>query len=161
MNSIYDDIRAALETTLASIPNIPTIAWENVTFNPTTGTSFVKARFAPTVREPAVRGLNPQMYYQGVFVVDVYCPEGTGPSVADGVANSIIETLDATTSIYYEPSTDSILTESGAFLITESGGKVLLDGVIQVSIRYAERELGTQEGAFYRIPVVISWYIYN
>jgi len=135
MSSIYDDIRKVLETTLAGITGIPSIAWENVTFTPTTGTSFVKARFAPTVREPAVRGLNPQMYYQGVFVVEVYCPEGVGPSVADNLCNSIIDTFDAPNDL-------------------------TVDGV-SVTLRYAERELGTQEGAFYKIPVNIGWLIYN
>jgi len=135
MASVYDDIRKVLETTLAGITNVPEIAWENVTYTPTTGTSYLKARFAPTRREPSVRGLNPQMYYQGIFVVDVYCPEGTGPSVADDLANTIIDTFDA----------PNDLTVDGTSL----------------TIQYAERELGTQEGAFYRIPVVISWYIYN
>ena len=135
MSSIYDDIRKVLETTLANVSGIPQIAWENVTFSPTTGTSYVKARFAPTVREPAVRGLNPQMYYQGIFVVDVYCPEGVGPSTADGIANSIIDAFDAPNDL-------------------------TVDGT-SVTIRFAERELGTQEGAFYRIPVVISWFIYQ
>lgn len=134
MASVYDDIRRVLETTLAGITGIPSIAWENVTFSPTTGTSYVKARFAPTVREPAVRGLNPQMYYQGIFVVDVYCPEGTGPATADDLADSIIDAFDA----------PNDLTVGGT----------------SITIRYAERELGTQEGAFYRVPVVISWYTY-
>lgn len=135
MSSIYDRIRKVLETTLDNIVGIPEIAWENVTFSPTTGTSYVKARFAPTVREPAVRGLNPQMYYQGIFVIDVYCPEGVGPATADGIANSIIDAFDAPNDL-------------------------TVDGT-SVTIRFAERELGTQEGAFYRIPVVISWFIYQ
>jgi hypothetical protein len=135
MASIYDDIRRVLEATLAGIAGIPDIAWENVTFNPTPSSPFVKARFAPTIREPAVRGLNPQMYYQGVFVVDVYVPEGVGPSAGDDIANSIIETFDAPKDI------------------TVNG--------VSITIRYAERELGTIEGAYYTIPVNIGWLIYN
>jgi len=135
MASIYDGIRRVLETTLVGVTDIPDIAWENVTFNPTTSEPFVKARFAPTIREPAVRGLNPQMYYQGVFVVDVYVPEGVGPSVGDDIADSIIEAFDA----------PNDLTVNG----------------VAITIRYAERELGTIEGAYYTIPVNIGWLIYN
>jgi hypothetical protein len=135
MAAIYDDIRRVLETTLAGIVGIPTIAWENISFSPTATTPYVKARFAPTMREPAVRGLNPQMYYQGVFVVDVYVPEGVGPSVGDTIANSIIDVFDA----------PKDLTTSGT----------------TITIRYAERELGTIEGAYYTIPVNIGWLIYN
>ena len=41
MASIYNDIRAALENKLANTANLPTgIAYENVSFSPTTGTSL-------------------------------------------------------------------------------------------------------------------------
>jgi hypothetical protein len=161
MASIYDNIRAALEVKLSNVSGLPEVAWENLTYEPTTGTSFVKPRLIPTIREPAVRGLNPQIYYQGLFRVDCFVPEGLGPRAADELADKIIDAFEATTSIYYEPSTNSILTESGAFLITESGGKVLQDGVINLSIRYSEREQGMPDGAFFMVPVNISWYIYN
>jgi hypothetical protein len=38
MASIYNDIRAALETRLSNISNIPSIAYENVPFDPVVGT---------------------------------------------------------------------------------------------------------------------------
>jgi hypothetical protein len=135
MASIYEGIRRVLETTLTNVAGIPSIAWENVSFNPTTGTPYVSARFVPTVREPAVRGLNPQMYYQGVFVVMVCVPEGVGPSLGDSISNSIINAFDA----------PNDLTTNG----------------VSITIRYAERELGTIEGAYYMIPVNIGWLIYN
>lgn len=135
MASIYDDIRRVLETTLSSVVGIPSIAWENVSFSPSTTSPYVKPRFAPTMREPAVRGLNPQMYYQGVFNIEVCVPEGVGPGVGDDLADSIITAFDA----------PNDLTVNG----------------VSITIRYAERELGTIEGAYYCIPVNIGWYIYN
>jgi hypothetical protein len=134
MAAIYDGIRRVLETTLTGVAGIPSIAWENVSFSPVASSPYVKARFAPTMREPAVRGLNPQMYYQGVFIVDVYVPEGVGPSVGDDIANSVVDAFDA----------PKDLTANG----------------ITITIRYAERELGTVEGAYYTIPVNIGWMIY-
>lgn len=134
MASIYDDIRTALETKLAGIAGVPQIAWENVTYTPTTGTPFVQPRLIPTTREPAVRGLNPQMYYQGIFRINCYVPEGLGPAAADDLADKIIDAFEATTDV--------------------TAGSTI------VSIRYAEREQGMPDGTFFMIPVNIGWYIY-
>lgn len=135
MASIYDDIRAALEVKLSGVSGLPDVAWENLNYTPTTGTPFVKPRLVPTVREPAVRGLNPQIYYQGIFRVDCFVPEGLGPAAADDLADKIIDAFEATTDV--------------------------TNGSTIVSIRYAEREQGMPDGAFFMIPVNIGWYIYN
>lgn len=134
MASIYDDIRAALETKLNSVSGVPSIGWENLQFSPTTGQPYVKPRLLPTRREPAVRGLNPQMYYQGVFRVECYVPEGNGPAAGDDLADKVIDAFEAATDVSYS-------------------------GTI-VSIRYAEREAAEIDGPFYMIPVNIGWYIY-
>jgi len=135
MASIYDDIRAALETTLSSVTDVPSVGWENVQFSPTTGQPYVKPRLIPTRREPAVRGTNPQMFYQGIFRVECYVPEDQGPSAGDELADKIIDAFEATTDVSYS-------------------------GTI-VSIRYAEREMAEIDGSFYLIPVNIGWYIYK
>lgn len=135
MASIYDDIRAALETTLNSVADLPSVGWENAQFSPTTGQAYIKPRLIPTRREPAVRGLNPQMFYQGIFRVECFVPEGKGPSAGDDLADKIIEAFEATTTVSY----------SGT----------------DVSIRYAEREMAEIDGPFYVIPVNIGWYIYK
>ena len=135
MASVYDDIRSAFEVALNDVTDVPSIAWENVSFTPTAGQSYVKPRLLPTRREPAVRGTNPQMYYQGVFRVECYVPEGNGTAAGDDLADKIIEAFEATTD----------LSHNTTF----------------VSIRYAERELGEIDGAFYMIPVNIGWYCYK
>jgi len=135
MASIYDDIRAALETNLSSVSGLPSVGWENVQFSPTTGTPYVKPRLIPTRREPAVRGTNPQMFYQGIYRVECYVPEDQGPSAGDELADKIIDAFEAATDVSYS-------------------------GTI-VSIRYAEREMADIDGPFYMIPVNIGWYIYK
>lgn len=135
MASVYDDIRAALETSLSSVTDVPSVGWENVQFSPTTGQPYVKPRLIPTRREPAVRGTNPQMFYQGIFRVECYVPEDNGPSAGDELADKIIDAFEATTDVSYS-------------------------GTI-VSIRYAEREMAEIDGPFYMIPVNIGWYIYK
>jgi hypothetical protein len=135
MSSIYLDIRRGLEQKLSQVSGIPSIAYENISFDPTTGTSWVRPTFIPTTRRPAVRGSNPQQLYLGIFRVDCFVAEGNGPSAGDTLANSIIEDFDATTDITFNSKT--------------------------ISIDYAEREEGRLSSPWYFIPVTIGWYVYN
>lgn len=135
MASVYDDIRSALEVALDGVTDVPPIAWENLRFDPVVGESYVKPRLLPTRREPAVRGTNPQMYYQGVFRVECYVPEGDGPATGDDLADKIIEAFEATSDFSYNST--------------------------NISIRYAERENGEMDGSHYMVPVNIGWYCYK
>jgi hypothetical protein len=140
MASIYRDIRAALETKLAAVSGIPAISHENVSFDRTNGTSYVETFFVPQSRRPAVRGLNPQQRYGGVFTVVCYAAEGNGPGVADEIADKVLNAFEATTDVSY----------------TNSDTETIL-----VSIDYAEREGGGLDTPFYYVPVNIGFYIYN
>lgn len=139
MASIYDDIRAALEVHLSTISGIPDIAYENVSYSPVTGSSFVQPRFIPVSRRPAVRGPNPQQRYEGVLRVFCYAPEGNGPAVADDLANKIIDAFDATTDISFTNAEDE---------------------TIYVSVDYAERDNGFVDSPWYYVAVNIGWYVY-
>ena len=138
-NDIYNTIRAALETKLSTTLVGTDIAYENVAFSPTTGTLFVKPTFIPTVTQPATRGLNPQLLYQGVFNVMVNAPEGSGPSLADTTCNTITNAFAATTDV-------SIVVGADTYI---------------VRIRYAERQQGRIDTPWYSVPINIGWYIYN
>lgn len=135
MASVYDDIRNALETQLSGITGIPDIAWENVNYNPTTSSSFVRPTFMPLVREPAVRGLNPQQYYAGMFRAEVFTPEGLGPGAGLTLANTLVESFEAT----------STLTANS----------------VNVCIRSARVEMAINMDAWFMTPVVVDWYTYN
>jgi len=140
MASIQNDIRAALESHLAATSGLPSISYENVAFEPTTGTSFLKVQYLPTVTRPAVRGLNPQLRYQGVFSVTVFAPEGQGPATADDYANKVIDAFAATTDISF----------------TNGDAETII-----VSIDYAERQQGMIDSPWYFVPINIGWYIYK
>lgn len=135
MAVIYKEIRKVFEDTLNDIGGIPPIAWENVDYVRTSGTSFIEPMMFPTLREPAHRGLNPQMYYRGVFRVNVYTPRSQGAAAGETIADTIISNFEATTDI--------------------------TDGSTIVSIQYADQEQGIPDGSFYVIPVNIGYYIYN
>lgn len=139
MASIYDDIRSALEVRLSNISGLPDIAYENVSYSPTTGVPFVQPKFVPVSRRPAVRGPNPQQRYEGVFRVFCYVPEGNGPAAADDLANKVIDAFDATTDISF----------TNASLETAF-----------VSVDYAERDNGFIDNPWYYVTVNIGWYCY-
>lgn len=135
MADIDKDIRAALESNLSSITDVPSISYENVPFSPTTGQKYIKVMYIPITRRPAVRGLNPQQRYDGIFTIDCYVPEGNGPSEADTLAKNVMEAFEATTKLTHNDKT--------------------------VFIDYAERSRGILDSPFFFVPVSIGWYAYN
>jgi hypothetical protein len=139
MADINRKIRAALETHLSTISGLPDIAYENVPYEPTTGQSFIRVAYMPTLRRPAVRGLNPQQEYRGLLALNVYAPEGSGPAVCEDIVEKLLEGFGATTDITYNDGSDDYA----------------------VCIDYAERSIGITDAPWYLIPVNIGWFIFN
>tara|TARA_R110000737_G_scaffold204632_1_gene223414 strand:- start:298 stop:705 length:408 start_codon:yes stop_codon:yes gene_type:complete len=135
MDSIDDDIRAALETHLVGIAGLPDIAFENVKYDPTTGVSYIKTQMIPTRNKPAVRGTNPQLRYDGIFSVTVFIEEGNGVGEAYATVKLIKDAFAATTTVTL--------------------------GSLNVSIDYAETQRGLNDSPWYFIPVNIGWYTYK
>lgn len=138
MASVYDKIRQAFEVELNSATGLPTqIAWENVTFEPTTGTSYMRPKLVPIERIPSSLGDNFLNFYRGIYEIMVYCPKGNGPSTADDFADRLLEVFDPP--------------------------KTLTVDDVQVQVRFAEREQGMslEDSPFYYIPVVITWFCYH
>lgn len=160
---IHSSIRAALESKLVTITDLPVVSWENRDFSPTTNTPYIKVKYIPLSQDPAHLGVLPQLRYEGIFRVDCLVPFGTGPFEGDDLAQDILDNFRATTDIFLDQLTEALLTEDGAFIVTETGQKVLRESVTHVSIRYADREQGDkhEDGPFYKITVNIGWYCYN
>jgi hypothetical protein len=138
--SVYDDIRAALETRLATTPSIPTIFYENGYHKPVTGTPHIVPRFIPTSRYPAVRGLSPQHRYQGVFQLMLKFPERQGPGPSQELVNTLITRFDSTTDLSFTNSDPQ---------------------TIYVTIDYSEQMGAYNETPWYITPLNIHWYCYN
>jgi hypothetical protein len=135
MANIQREIRSILETQLAAVNDLPQVAYENVPYSPTTGTSYIEVNFVPTSRRPAVRGLNPQQRYEGIFIINCYAPEGKGPAAAETIAENVMTAFEATTS--------------------------LTTNNITVSIDYSEVRQGYLDSPWFVVPVSIGWYAYN
>ena len=139
MADINREIRAALETHLSNISGLPDIAYENVPYEPTTGQSFLRVSYMPTLRRPAVRGLNPQQEYRGILAINAYAPEGSGTGACEDIVEKLLEGFEATTDITYNNGSEDYT----------------------VFIDYAERDIGLTDAPWYLIPVNIGWYIYK
>jgi hypothetical protein len=137
--TIINDIRACLDTHLSGTVGVPTIARQNVPFEPTTGTSFIKADLVPTLRRPAVRGLNPQQRYDGFYNILICTPEGLGSGAGYDIADLLLDRFNATTDISYtNPSAQTYI----------------------VSIDYSEVRTSFLDSPFYCTPVNIAWFTY-
>lgn len=137
MADITPEIASCLESELASLSSqLPPIFWENsTTEDPESAEGYVKSRFVPTDRRASVAGTNPEIRYQGYFLVEIFAPRGSGASEADGYASLIIDHFETTTDFSYNN--------------------------IYVTVRYAERDLGQLSGNFYKVPVRIGYLTYN
>lgn len=136
--SATTEIRRALEAQIANVSGIPSAgnrAWENVRFEPTPGTAWVRMRLITQESRPAVRGANPSLLYQGLFLVDVFVPEGNGPNAADVLADAIRDEF----------------TVDDAYTV----------GSTTVRFRWSERAEGISDSPWYQVPVTISWYTYR
>jgi hypothetical protein len=132
--TIINDIRACLDTHLSGTSGIPTIARQNVPFEPTTGTSYVKADMIPTSRRPAVRGLNPQQRYDGLYSLLICTPEGLGPGAGYDIADLLLARFEATTDI------------------SNAG--------LTISVDYSEVRTSFLDSPFYCTPITVAWYCY-
>lgn len=135
MADISPIIETALENHLLTIPGLPEVAYEGVPFEPTQGQSYLEVLHIPTIREPATRGSSFQTYYQGIFRVICKTPSDIGAGPASSLAAKVIEAFEANKDIAYN-------------------GKI-------ITTRYASKENGSKEGAFYVVPVNVGWYIYD
>lgn len=98
--TIYADIRAALESRVASVSGIPNAsnrAWENVKFSPTTGTAWVRMQLVPISRRPLDVTAAGLQRYDGLFIVDAFVPSDKGPSAADDLADATCTSFEAGT----------------------------------------------------------------
>lgn len=134
MASTHKRIRSVLEARLNSTPNIPVIAWENVSYEPSTNTPFIKPMFQPVLREQASMAQTPPHFYRGLFTILCHQPEGIGPGASETLADTLVERFDTNTN--------------------------LVDGDLVVSIRAAQQESSYTNSPWFITPVTVRWYTY-
>lgn len=131
------DIRRALEQQLATLQDSsgdPRIAWENVDFNPSGETTWLRAFLEFSERRPAGVGVGVDLLYQGLLLVNCYSNADQGTATLDALADDVMDLFTYGTT----------LTENG----------------LNVKIRFAERAGSLYDKPWYFAPVTVSWYCY-
>jgi hypothetical protein len=131
-----NDIRVALESHLAGLAtSMPPVAWPNVPFVPTTGTTYLRAEFIPVLRRPVTTGPDPEQRHSGLFYVTVYTPEEKGAAEGIGLADDLLSHFNGS---------DAIVTTNAI-----------------VRLEYSEAKMALHDPPFYAIPIEIGWYAYT
>lgn len=139
--SIINEIRATLDNRLLTTTGLPVVSAQNVKYVPTTGTPFLKTTLTPTLRRPAVRGLNPQQRYDGIYTILICTPEGSGAGGAFTTADLILNRFNATTDIFHP----NYLTTSDVI----------------VHVDFSELDNSFLDSPFFCTPVNVFWYTYH
>lgn len=130
-----NDIRVILESRLAGTQGLPSVAWPNVPFTPTTGTPYVRAEFIPVSRRPSVAGPNPEQRLSGLFYITIYTPEERGAAAGMTVADTLLSRFNGS---------ESLVTTNGI-----------------VRIEYSEVKMPLHDPPFYAIPVEVGWFSFT
>lgn len=88
MSTYFNDMQAALDTQLNALAGGYDIAWPNVDFKPTAGSTFLRASFIPGETVQVSLGGSGKDETNAIYQVDVVSPRGSGrSSVADSIAD--------------------------------------------------------------------------
>lgn len=83
------DLQSALNAALDETFPTMDVAWENIKFDPTVGTGYLRATLLPAETDLMTIGEGPWQTHQGIFQVDVFYPIGQGPGPAMSKAGEI------------------------------------------------------------------------
>lgn len=139
MADVYDQVQAALETSLATYSGAPKdgatgrllIAFENDRFEPADDHEWWRAQFVPVAFEPGSLGENGYTRIDGEFVIDLFYPAGGGSGKARRAADALSQHFRRAQSL-------------------ESDG-------VKVWIRGAPREPGITEDRWHSVQVRVRW----
>lgn len=91
MSAPYSNIRSAFAEHLLTYPQVPAIAWENVTFNPVAGQPYLKPTLLPGEPQQAEIGTDGINMHPGIYQISIFYPSGGGVysvnQLRDGLIN--------------------------------------------------------------------------
>lgn len=128
-------LRAALETRLVATTGIPAVVLPNKRYERDPNSAFTRAQFTPTFRRPDVRGPNPMLRIDGLYLITICHPMNLGEGPGLITADILLARFKATSDISF------------------TGGKI--------GINYAELGVGFPDTPFFCTPVVVSWFTYH
>ena len=99
--TIYTDIRAALTAHLASMADLPEVAWENVGFTPTTGTPYLKPEILWSESFQSEIGTDGANRESGIYQITCSYPPGEGSGPLNAMLGKIRDRFKRGTTLTY------------------------------------------------------------
>jgi len=87
--SKFTEIQAALDGRLATLAPAPPIAWENVRYTPTEGTTYLRPTNLPGAFSAVGMASGDTERTTGIYQIDVFAPSGDGPGAALAQADAV------------------------------------------------------------------------
>ena len=95
------DLQSALNDAISdAFPTMP-IAWENVKYTPTVGTTYFRVWMLPAESDVLTLGQDPWVERKGVFQVSIFAPIGIGFGAPKTKATEVIAIFKPNTSFVY------------------------------------------------------------
>jgi len=132
MSTSFLDISAALDTKLNAfaVGNSLEVAWENIDYQPTVGTLFLRPTILPADTLPIGLGYTSSEDHLGLYQIDVICPLDQGKGLAISQAD---------------------------LLSTHFARGELIYNSVKLRIKSVSRGTGSRDNAWYVVPVFINY----
>ena len=125
-------VETALEQRLQGMPNVPPIAWEDVSYTPKTGVAYLKVyHLHNTPRDKYLEGGSAELV--GIFQVTVVHPAGKGNVAAKLLAERVAAVFDPVQEL-----------EAGNHTVSLTQTPAIAAGT-------------PDEGGWYEVPISIPW----
>ena len=95
-------IRAAFVTKLQAFPSLPSVAWENISFTPTAGTTYLAPFLLPGEPIQAELGVAGQNRHTGIYQISIYAPAGKGVSAINTLRDGLVDHFKRGTLLTYD-----------------------------------------------------------
>lgn len=129
--SRFTEAQAALDSRLGTLASSPPVAWENVSYEPTEGTTYLRPSNLPAGHTAIGIANTDGIRGAGIYQVDVFAPRNEGPGVALGIADNVAD------------------------LFTR--GLKLTSGDTQVIVGVPTQDPAEPSGAWFRVAVLIPY----
>ena len=101
MSAPYSAIRSAFVARLLAFPGLPSVAWENVAFTPTTGQPYLKPALLPGEPVQCEIGTNGNNRHSGIYQISIYYPAGQGVLGLNTLRDGLIDHFKRGTVLAY------------------------------------------------------------
>lgn len=129
--SRYLEAQSALDAKLATLSSSPPVAWENVSYEPVEGTTFIRPSNLPAGHAAVGMANSDTIRGAGIYQVDVFAPRDRGPGAALTIADNIAALF--------------------------SRGTLLTSGDTQVIVGVPTQDPAEPSGAWFRVAVLIPY----